>query len=31
VDANWPASVPLSIMKICSVSCILGIRPRKRA
>jgi hypothetical protein len=31
VDANSPASAPLSIMKICSVSCIQAIRHRKRA
>ena len=31
VDAKSPASAPLSIMKICSVSCILVIRRRKRA
>jgi len=31
VDANSPVSVPLSIMKICSVSCIQAIRRRKRA
>lgn len=31
VDANSPASVLLSIMKIYSVSCILAIRLRKRA
>ena len=31
VDDNSPASVPLSIMKICSVSCIQAIRLRKRA
>lgn len=31
VDANSPASVPLSIMKICSVFCIQAIRRRKRA
>jgi hypothetical protein len=31
VDDNSPASVPLSIMKICSVSCTLAIRLRKRA
>lgn len=31
VDANSPASVPLSIMKICSVSCIQVIRHRKKA
>jgi len=31
VDAKSPASAPLSIMKICSVSCILVIRHRKRA
>ncbi len=31
VDDNWPASVPRSIMKVCSVSYIPGIRPRKRA
>jgi hypothetical protein len=31
VDANSPASAPLSIMKICLVSCILAIRLRKRA
>ena len=31
VDDNSPASVPLSIMKICSVSCIQAIRRRKRA
>ena len=30
VDANSPASVLLSIMKIYSVSCILAIRRRKR-
>jgi hypothetical protein len=30
VDANSPVSAPLSIMKICSVSCILVIRRRKR-
>jgi hypothetical protein len=30
VDANSPASVRLSIMKICSVSCIRAIRHRKR-
>ena len=30
VGANSPASVPLSIMKICSVSCIRAIRRRKR-
>jgi hypothetical protein len=31
VDANSPASAPLSIMKICSVSCIQAIRHRKKA
>jgi hypothetical protein len=31
VDAKSPASVPLSIMKICSVCCIPAIRHRKRA
>jgi hypothetical protein len=31
VDDNSPASAPLSIMKICSVSCIRAIRHRKRA
>jgi hypothetical protein len=31
VDANSPVSVRLSIMKICSVSCIQAIRHRKRA
>ena len=31
VDDNSPASVLLSIMKICSVFCILAIRLRKRA
>jgi hypothetical protein len=31
VDAKSPASVPRSIMKICSVFCIQGIRLQKRA
>jgi len=31
VDDNSPASVPLSITKICSVFCIQAIRLRKRA
>jgi hypothetical protein len=31
VDANSRASVPLSIMKLCSVFCIQAIRLRKRA
>jgi len=31
VDAKSPASAPLSIMKICSVSCIQVIRHRKKA